>query len=185
MLFYEIFTWYKKKHGRRLEFVSDTEVRSPERVGSTMRTCLFENEISDSICDRFSITFKIKVIGRSSSNFYIGYAFGGDIIEHSVRNWDVQLGQIDNKHISESWCLWNDEVRYSFGDDQFVARGNRYKFKENDLIRLAFDFQKKSVTIYYDGKAQHGTDLQATKFWVGVSLHFGGDQVEMVEYKYQ
>ena len=73
LLFYEIFTWYRKKCGDGIEFLSDTEVKVNEFRGWT--SCIIGSQISNKICDKFSITFKIKSFGdgQSCPTFDIGY----------------------------------------------------------------------------------------------------------------
>ena len=68
ILFYELFRWYKQSYGDGLKFISDTEVTVQEKDIDHRRwlTCIFENVISDTFCNKFSITFKIKSYGKTS-----------------------------------------------------------------------------------------------------------------------
>ena len=187
MLFYEIFTWYKKKFGKGLEFTSDTEVvlNETKRAGN-WPTCLFENTISNEFCNKFSIAFKIKPFGtnRFLPDFYIGYTFG-ETLEESVKSWDAQLGENENSSTSESWCF-NHGIFHSGDGDKFKPLKKSYDFRltDRDLLTLVFDFKQSRVTVYQNEKVLDCRDLKVNKLWIGLSFYHHRDGVEMIEYKY-
>lgn len=182
MAFYEVFTWYKEKHGERLEFISDKRVRvKKEDIWSV---CLYETEISNKICDKFDITFKVISFGidRRDLDFCIGYATG-DTLETSIENWEECIGEDNNKQTSAAWAFWESSLVYN-GFCEYETSDSDMNYSPNDLLRLLFDFKTNKVKIYQNGEEKDCKDLGATKFWIGLSLRYQGTEIEMVEYKY-
>ena len=182
MLFYEVFAWYRKRHGQGLKFLSDTEVMMDEFAIEKWSICMFENEISDKVCDRFSITFKIKAIKSNFVGFDIGYATGDSLTE-SVKNWNEEIGCNANKGTSWGWCLCGRELYYisEFG---VKSMKDQIPFALNDLCKLLFDFRKKKVRIYHNDQEVNCQYLKADKLWIGLCLIKKGTTIEMMEYKY-
>ena len=175
------FSWYKEKHGERLDFLSDTEVMVKDFGWSV---CMFENQISNEICDKFDITFKIISFGGDGSHldFCIGYATG-NTLEESIQDWGTCLGEEDNSDTSASWAFWASSLLYNgFGD--YGNINNSINYSTDDLLRILFDFKAKTVKVYHNGKEKNSKDLKATKFWIGLSMRYEGNQITMVEYKY-
>ena len=198
MLFYEAFTWYKEKYGDGLKFISDTEVKLEKNPGeheALWPTCLFGNELSDTVCDKFSISFKIKAFGSDPDfegleccDFYIGYLFGNtnDTIPSSITNWYDQLGQYSIKNTSYSWGFYKNELKYSHGETVWhqVENDCESEWKIGDIIRLLFDFKKKKVRVYHNDKQRDCVEMKGTNLWIGLSFHDNGSQIEMIDYKY-
>ena len=182
ILFYEIFTWYKKHEDDSVEFISDTEVKLKSAKWSN---CMFESEITDKMCRTFSATFKIISFGDDTSepDFCIGYA-KGDTLEASIKNWNYCLGEEYNTNTSASWAFCDDELLYSADgyDLQDVSQSMHYS--QGDLLRISFDFEEKKAKIYRNDEEQDCRDLTTTKLWIGISLFYKGSHVQMVEYKY-
>ena len=188
MLFYEEFRWYQQKHGRGVEFLSPTkiEINTDLREAST---CLFENEISNELCDKFSFTFELMY----GSNwdlfwFYIGYATGHSI-EESITNWDQPLGEEHNDKTSWGWIISDDELWHSGDGHVMEDIAEEIDYSLGDLIKVSLNFKETTARIYHNEKELNCQDLTVGKLWVGVSFkmvtfyHKGGS-VEMVDYKY-
>ena len=60
ILFYELFKWYKQKHGRGIKFLSDTEVVREEEETGGNPVCMIKNSVPNACCDGFDVSFKIK-----------------------------------------------------------------------------------------------------------------------------
>ena len=182
MLFYEVWKWYRKHHGKGLKFNSDTEVTADWH--HSWNTCMLEKTISNAFCNKFSITFKVKTDG-GPCDVYIGYATG-DTLETSILNWNQLLGDGENSSTSYAWDIWNDELYFTGGGQEPECVSNDIEgvisYSEGDLFKLVFDFRRKEVTIYHNSKEMDYNDLKATKLWVGVSIY--NDTIEMVKYEY-
>ena len=194
MLFYEIFAWFRKYCGAELEFLSDTEVTMGEKEKSrnyVWLTCMFENMISSDICDAFSISFKIQSFGkglyddkmRTTPDFYIGYT-KGDTLEESIKDWEQQLGENENAETSSSWCFNEGNVSHSGEGDKF-KKVKDISYEVGDILKIEFDFMKQEVKVYHNDEEADCRKLLTDKVWVGVSLGYPGETVEMIGYKYQ
>ena len=194
MLFYEIFTWYKKNRGEELEFLSDTEVTLAEEHSLYRRwnTCMFENAISNKYCDRFSITFKIKSFGkytpsmdpRDLPDFYIGYTTE-KTLGSSIIDWQCQLGEYKNSQTSCAWDVYDDELFFSGKGECFAPAGYYSKYHVNDLFKLVIDFGANSVSLYHNDIEADSRKIDVKKLWVGFSLGYCQNRIEMVGYKYE
>ena len=195
MLFYELFTWYKKNHGQELKFLSDTEVTVGEKVKDRQYewlTCVFDSVISSDICNKFNMTFKIKSFGkafgaaatlRTTPDFYIGYT-EKETLEESIKNWDYQLGESDNASTTSSWCF-SEQAIYHSGDGDHFRRVKDASFAVGDSLKIAFDFIGKNVKIYHNDIEGDRRELTTDKVWIGLSLVYPQETVEMIEYKYE
>ena len=122
ILFYELLTWYKTKHGDSIEFISDTEVKlTGEHVD--FKTCMLDTAISNGFCDKFDITFKAKDFGKENKiGFDIGYSFG-ESLESSIADWNEELGYGDNAAASKGFCFLVGSLYYvADGDDPAVTQ---------------------------------------------------------------
>ena len=190
MLFYQLWTWHKQNYGQGLKFLSDTEVTTEE--DGIWSTCLFENVISHAICDRFSITFKIKSFGKwepgdmvdkETPDFYIGYTTG-QTIDDSILNWHHQLGEDKNALTSCAWNVYGNAL-YFFGEGRSFAKVARsLDYAIGDLLKLVIDFEGKTITIYYNDIEANSRKLDVKQLWIGFSIAFFHNTIEMVHYKY-
>ena len=192
ILFYESFTWYKEHHGDGLKFISDTQVTVETRKGGKWLTCMFENVISNKFCKKFSITFKIKSFGKPSEtdpqfniypDFYIGYT-KQPTLEESILNWNDQLGEYRNAATTCSWGIYSAQLCHS-GDGDAFDRVKTMKYSVGDLLKMVLDFDQQKAKIYHNNIEQDSRDFKVTTLWVGVSLNYLYETVEMVEYKYE
>ena len=179
MAFYEIFTWYREQYGEGLKFLSDTEVIVEKNT--SWSTCMFENVISNEVCNNFDITFKIISFGdgRKHLDFVIGYT-KENTLEKSITNWKQCLGEGENFSTSRSWAFWNSSLIWA-GD--FVHE-DTINYSAGDLIKISFDFEAMKVKVYHNDQERDCQDLNTTKVWVGLSLMYEGCKIEMIEYKY-
>ena len=187
MLFYELFTWYKRQYGDGIHFISDTVVTVIKSAGRSgiWPTCMFENVISKQVCDKFSITFKIKSFGtvKSYPDFYIGYSTG-DTLPASIKNWNQQLGECENTKTSKSWGIYNTRLCISRDGRAWYTIKQGMKYALDDLLKVVFDFKEQKVTIYQNDKEEDSQELMETRLWIGLSFYNRGETVEMVEYRY-
>ena len=185
MAFYEIFTWYKQNPSKNLQFISDSEVTIKKQSG--WRICLFENVISNEICNKFSITFKLISFGdsRKKLDFCIGFTTA-NTLEESVINWNQCLGEEDNKTTSASWAFWQSSLIYNGKgySGKHVQKSGSMNYSIGDLFKVSFDFQAQDVKLHHNDKEVDSKPLITTKLWIGLSLKFKGNQIKMVEYKY-
>ena len=179
MAFYQVFTWYKKKHSDGLKFLSDSEVIVSHF--NRWRTCFFENEISNKICNKFDITFKVISFGKEKEepDFCIGYTTT-NTIEESMIDWQLCLGETENKHTSAAWAFYSTHLFYN--GNCIVWESMEYS--PGDLLRVSFDFEKNTVKVYQNAEEKDCQGLEATKLWIGLSMTYEGNQITMVEYKY-
>ena len=181
ILFYELFTWYKNDKQQGVKFISDTEAKS---IADGWTTCLFENVISNDICDKFSITFKVISfrMNKDTPDFDIGYTLE-NTIEESMKEWYSPLGEGNNKQTSASWNICGSTL-YSYTRRGLSTVKMNVKYSVGDTFRLLFDFKEKKVKIYYNDEENDCENLNVTKLWVGMSLYYKGSQIKMIEYKY-
>ena len=183
VLFYDIFTWYKKKDVDTIEFISDTEIK---QTVSNWSTCMLENEISNETCDNFSVTFEVISFGVADGpNFCIGYTTK-DTIEESIKKWNAPLGESKNKHSSASWAMYDDALFLSAKGEEFVEIDNLdMTYSCGDLFKILIDFkEKQTIKIYQNDGELDCQALDQTKLWIGISLYYKGSQIKMVQYKY-
>ena len=145
---------------------------------------MFENGISNKFCNKFSITFKIVSFGdyQTYSDFYIGYT-KGESLESSIMDGYDQLGEGMNSSSSSSWGIGNRELCHS-GDGDCYEQLKEITFSLNDLLRLEINFKEKKAKIYHNGKEEDCRKLRVNKLWIGLSIWFKGETVEMIEYIY-
>ena len=179
MAFYEVFTWYKKKHSSGLKFLSDSEVIASNSI--RWKTCFFENEISNEVCDKFDIAFKLISFGKEKEipDFCIGFTTT-NTIEESMIDWEQCLGETGNGDTSAAWAFYATHLFYN-GD---YVIDESMKYSEGDLFRISFDFEKGTVKVYQNDEEKDCQELKVTKFWIGLSLLYVENQIKMVEYKY-
>ena len=185
ILFYELFTWYRKHVGKGLTFSSDTEVTVDKTHHYMWRTCAFQNMISNKFCSKFSITFKINSFSEDNkyrTGFYIGYT-KEETLKGSIKNWNQQLGEKCNCETTSSWCLFNSDLYHSGEGDCFAfVKAMRYSL--GDLLKMTFDFDEMKVKLYHNDIEQDCRDLLVPKIWIGLSFIHHGERVEMIKYKY-
>ena len=181
ILFYEIFTWYKNDKQKGVKFISETEVKAIKNVWTT---CIFDNEISDKICNRFSITFQVISFGdeRVEPDFDIGYTLE-NTIEESMKNWTSPIGEGQNKHTSTCWNCGNSRLYHSCSNGWSTVQKN-LKYSLGDIFTMLFDFKEEKVKIYYNDQEKDCKDLNVTKLWVAISLFYTGNHVKVIDYKY-
>ena len=184
MLFYEVWRWYRKNYGQGIKFLSDTEVTVENDDG--WMTCMFENAISNDFCHLFSITFKLKSFGTdlSAPDFYIGYTTGPSL-ETSILNWTHIIGEDHNASSSCAWDVYDDELFFSGEGKNFDQVGYYSKYHVNDLFKLVIDFGANSVSIYHNDFEADSRKINAKKLWVGFSLGYCHNRIEMVGYEYK
>ena len=187
VLFYETFTWYKQQFGKGLKFLSNNKVTLQQVDRWCWRTCMFENKISSSFCNKFNISFAIRSYGssRSTPDFYIGYTTG-ETLESSIKNWQHQLGEKQNINTSCSWGFCGDALYYSGKGKEFcyVTRAGTIKYALHDILRLEIDFQAKKARMYYNDKEKDCRNMKVNTVWIGLSFANEGETVEMIQYKY-
>ena len=182
ILFYDIFTWYKKQHGDAIQLISDSEVK---QIANDWSTCVFENVISGEICDKFSVTCKVVAFGddRDGPYFCIGYATG-DTLEESMKDWNDAIGG-DDATTSASWGFADNELHVAALDDTFSLMDSVHiNWTCGDLVKISFDFIKNKTIVYHNDKELDSQVLHSNKLWIGLSLYYKGSQMEMVQYKY-
>ena len=181
MLFYELFTWYKNDKQDGVEFISDTEVKS---YSEGWTTCMIDNEISNEICDKFSITFKVISFRdhHDTPDFDIGYTLK-DTLEESITNWQSPLGEMGNKTTSASWNLYGSILYYN-GLSALVTTKRNVKYLLGDTFRVLVDFKENKVKLYHNDEEWDCKELNVTKLWIGVSLYYVGTQIKIIQYKY-
>ena len=181
MLFYEVFKWYKKRHGPGLELVSDTKVKVTDVHHWAI--CMFENEISNETCDTFSVTFQVISFGRME-DICFGYATGKSL-EESIKVWTQPLGRESNRNTTTSWtfcgALYYCDFKESF---TAVQKSGSMKYSADDLFKISFDFKTKKVRVFQNNQEKGCKDLLTTKLWIGFALYSKGNSIEMVDYRY-
>lgn len=190
ILFYDIFTWYRKKHGNGIEFISDTEVKMNQATdksnGRSDAVCMLATKISNQFCDQFSITFKSKsfAIEEIFLAFDIGYVVARDglDLEESVKDWNHELGSQSNKDTSFAFSIYNDELYYMTDSIAHYLRDIHYSL--GDSISLLFDFQRKVVWFYHNYKVMDCRSINGDAFWIGLCLMKKDTIIEMVDYKF-
>ena len=143
---------------------------------------MFENKISNEICNSFSITFKVISFGdnRKFLDFCIGHTTG-ETLEDSIMDWNKCLGEGINAATSSSWAFWRNAL---LCNGIYIKLPGFMDYSRGDFFKISFDFREKQVKIYHNNKECDCKDLTVTKLWVGLSLRFVGTHIEMIEYKY-
>ena len=180
MLFYDTFTWYRKQHGKGIEFLSDTEVKMNERLDAI---CMFQTEIASRVCNKFDITFKIKAFGddRDYPRFAIGYTYG-DSLEESVIDWNYDFALRDNKDNSSEFVFHTDTLWFVGNNDANQIASLTYSL--GDMVKLSIDFQNNKVVVHHNGTEMDYQNFEHERVWVGLCLMNLGEIIEMVEYKF-
>lgn len=180
MLFYELWTWYKGNYGAGLKFISDSEVTCEDNIG--WKTCMFENAISQEICNKFNITFKLKE--AESIDFYIGYT-KGETIESSIRSWSDQIGEGYNEETSCAWDVYDDELCFSGEGECFVNVVEDITYSVGDLFKLVIDFEANAVRIYHNDNELDSREIHVKKLWIGFSFGYAKTTIEVLHYEYE
>ena len=104
-------------------------------------------------------------------------------MKESIKNWNEQLGEISNQYTTSSWCLHLDNLYHSGEGDNF-HRVTSLRIKVGDLSKIEFDFIEKTVKMFHNDIEMYCRELLVRKLWVGVSLNYFCETIQMIEYKY-
>ena len=150
-----------------------------------MENCIIGSQISNQICDKFSITFKIKSFGLNQSypTFDIGYATG-DSLEDCVKDWNSEFGRHENKKTSWAFSFYGKKTYYIGTPSRVRDKKRTIEYKLGDMIQLVFNFKENQVKAYHNEKAVDGAALNADKLWVGLCFVNQGTIIELVRYRY-
>ena len=184
MLFYEVFTWYRKQCGDGIEFLSDTEVTVNSNIGY-WSSCILKNKISKQICNKFSIAFKINSFGMKQTypTFDIGYTIGNSL-EESVKNWNQEFGTGENEKTSWAFSFYRGYTYYIGKPGRSRPNSEMMEYKLGDMIELVFDLNCKRVYVYHNEQERDGAYLKADTFWVGLCFVNQGATIELINYRY-
>ena len=110
-------------------------------ISKQCSTCLLENEISNKLCDKFSIAFKLRSYGDDDDyfDFYIGYATA-DSIDESIKDWNRSFGEYDNDQTSWGWIIFDDELLHSGDGHSILEIDKGLDYSLGDLVRISFNF---------------------------------------------
>eukprot|EP01084_Bolivina_argentea_P256420 431715_1 len=150
--YYINFEFYTKEHGKYLEFLDNKIVKKTFEQSSNIQIslCIFGEEITDKICERYSIF--VKILSKDPS-LRIGYVSSMQYItDWSVYNIHTMYSL--NKGYALFGIGGSNKKFYFEGPDYKSCYLNGYeshsKFKKNDIIGLIFDFNDNNIRIYHN-----------------------------------
>ena len=137
----------RKKCSKYLEFIDNKHVKIKNKDW-VYSTCLIDALITDKMCDRYEIYFKVRC-SLNGMNFRFGYVVSSDCI----KNWNHGLGHKDNKNYSIG--IYVGEYKYFklFGKGncgQSLDYKSSPKFCDGDTFGLEFNFNFNHIIIYHN-----------------------------------
>ena len=97
-----------------------------------------------------------------------------------MKIWSTCMGEAENRNSSAAWAFYKTHLFYK---GSRVLSGSM-KYSPRDLFRISFDFEENTVKVYQNNEEKDCQDLESTEFWIGLSMIYEGNQIKMVEYKY-
>ena len=178
IIFYYIYTFNKNCHGRNIEFIGDTLVKSTR---SGWKTCLFGDEFTNKLCNKINIEIKWKEMNDS---FFIGFITSS--INESIKNWDQRLGYGANQQNSVGFFVTktrnhitiNDENNFDGKISDYAAPNN---FCNGDTFELEIDFPKNTVSIYHNKTIVGTRSLNTNQITLAFSFYWNGEVIEILK----
>ena len=143
-------------------------------------TCLFGEPITDKICNKYDIYFKL-ACSSPLDDFFIGFATSVD----DIKNWDNALGYGDNKKYSVGINIQLMEDKFVLDDATFTYKSldwrSKSMFESSDVFGLSFDFIHDEYQIYYNDIKADKLSLKGKKTIIpGISLSAQNDSVQVL-----
>eukprot|EP01084_Bolivina_argentea_P280402 479531_1 len=183
ILYYRLRLQFKRDIcGNDLEFIGDKTLKKVNK--SYWSTCLLDDEITNKVCNKFHLEFKIK-----TSMSTILFGFITSTVEKSIKNWNWHLGSTQESPYSVGIVIYpyRNDFQINLPQDKTVTRAKGYyksdtKFTASDLFGLLFNFANKEVIITHNG--QSADKLILHKFesiTPGFTLYKAGEVIEVTK----
>ena len=181
------FSFYKSQHGEGLVFDDDDMIVSKSEDVGCWSTCVLGEVISDTICDRFEITFKWIEIRkkRNQPSFNIGFLSAP--IETAIGNWNERLGADSNAAHSKCFLVGTGYKTFYLkvknqwkNQSQYVSDEHH---KENDEFTLLFDFERDVFGLHHNGVDALELPLEGNKqVCVAMSIDWETGKVQITDW---
>eukprot|EP01083_Nonionella_stella_P002397 6929_1 len=174
--FYETFKFNVHNHGKGFRFINNQTV---EKISSETATCIFGEQITSKKCKGFDLYIQWT---RCVDSFFMGYITSS--LENSIKDSTQFLGHGSNKRHSVGIEVYKEYNNFTLSDANHHYHMLRYRardnFKEGDVFRLSFNFQRKELVIYHNGFTADSLVLEHKQLTPAISLRHQ-EKIEIIK----